>query len=140
MHIIDDHYSFSTNIFSVIYHFKIDLIYFVLTFISNPIISAINSRYALEEISNIVGSRVHPEEQSDRMTDIWPIDKIWSFIKEKLKREEIQSVSVLKNEIVKIWRPISPQMCSYLINSIPSRLQCLIEKKDYNDIKNGKFN
>jgi hypothetical protein len=38
---------------------------------------------------------------------------------------------MLKNKIIEIWRTISLQMCSKLINSIPARLQCLINKERY---------
>jgi hypothetical protein len=76
------------------------------------------------------------------MADVWPIENIWSFIKEKLQHEEIQDISILKEKIVKIWTTVTPKMCSNLINSIPRRLQCLINKKgfqitkkDYHDIK-----
>ena len=69
------------------------------------------------------------------------MENIWSFIKEKLKREEIKNVSILKRKIVEIWKTITPTMCSNLINSIPRRLQCLIDKngfqitkKEYHDI------
>jgi hypothetical protein len=47
---------------------------------------------------------------------------------------------------VKIWRTITLKTCSNLINSIPRRLQCLINKKgfqitkkDNNDIKKRKI-
>ncbi len=52
----------------------------------------------------------------------------------------------IKNKIVKIWRTITLKTCSNLINSIPRRLQCLINKKgfqitkkDNNDIKKRKI-
>jgi hypothetical protein len=100
------------------------------------------SQYALEQIDEIFDNRINPEEQSDKMADVWPIENIWSYIKEKLKGEEIQDISILKKKIMKIWRTITPKTCSNLINSIPRRLQCLINKKgfqitkkDYNRIK-----
>src|SRR5690242_8804964 len=89
------------------------------------------SYYALEQIDEIFNDRVKPEEQADKMADIWPIENIWSYIKQKLEGEEIKNVPMLKNKIIEIWRTISPQMCSKLINSIPRRLQCLINKKGY---------
>jgi hypothetical protein len=33
------------------------------------------------------------------MADIWPIENIWSYIKEKLKGEEIQDISILKKKL-----------------------------------------
>jgi hypothetical protein len=56
------------------------------------------------------------------MADIWPIENIWAYIKEKLSLEENENLPMLKNKIIDIWRTITPQMCSKLINSIPGRL------------------
>jgi hypothetical protein len=103
--------------------------------------SKYRSQYALEKIDGIFYDRIKPEEQADKMADIWPIENIWGYIKEKMKGEEIKDIPMLKSKIVKIWRTISPQMCSKLINSIPKRLQSLINnegyqvnKKDYSDL------
>jgi hypothetical protein len=41
-------------------------------------------------------NHINPEEPSDKMADIWPIENIGSYIKEKLKGEEIQDISILK--------------------------------------------
>lgn len=87
--------------------------------------------YALENIAKIFKSRVEPDEQSDKMADIWPIENIWRHIKEKLNGEKIENLDVLKRKIINIWQTITPDMCSKLINSIPRRLQCLIEKQGY---------
>ncbi|CAF3927300.1 unnamed protein product, partial [Rotaria sp. Silwood1] len=90
------------------------------------------SHYALEQIDEIFNDRVKPEEQADnKMADIWPIKNISGYIKQKLEGEEIKNIPTLKTNIIEIWRTISPQMCSKLMNSIPRRLQCLINKEGY---------
>lgn len=89
------------------------------------------SQFALEQISELFSDRVEPEEQADKMADIWPIENIWGHIKEKLRGEDIESITMLKRRVGDIWRAITPQMCSKLINSIPRRLQCLIDKDGY---------
>ena len=80
------------------------------------------------------------------MADIWPIENVWGYIKEKIGKHEIENLPALKDKIVQLWNTINPAMYSRLINSIPKRLQCLINKKgypihkaDYNGcyIKNG---
>ncbi|CAF1498164.1 unnamed protein product [Rotaria sp. Silwood1] len=87
--------------------------------------------YALEKIDEIFNDRVTADEQADKMTDIWLLENIWGYIKEKLKGEEIKNISMLKNKIIETSRTISPQMCSKLMNSIPRRSECLINKESY---------
>jgi len=71
------------------------------------------------------------------MADLWPIENVWAYIKEKLSLEEIENLPMLKNKVIDIWRTITPQMCLKLINSIPRRLQCLITKGGYTINKQG---
>ena len=75
--------------------------------------------------------RIESVEQVSKMSDIWSIENIWAYIKEKLEEEEFENVSLLKKRIVTIWNTITPAMCSKWINSIPRRLQALIKKNDY---------
>jgi hypothetical protein len=65
------------------------------------------------------------------MADIWPIENVWDYIKEKLSLEEIENLPMLKNKVIDVWRTITIQICSKLIISIPRRLQCLINKGGY---------
>jgi hypothetical protein len=89
------------------------------------------SRYALDNLGELFCERIEPEEQASKMADIWPIENVWGYMKEKLEENEFENVTMLKKEIVTIWNTITPQMCSKWINSIPRRLQCLIKKKGY---------
>ena len=73
--------------------------------------------------------RVTPAEQADKMADVWPIENIWHYIKQKLDACQIKDLVTLKTKIVEIWRTISSETCSTLIRSIPRRLQCVIDKK-----------
>lgn len=89
------------------------------------------SRYALDKIEEMFYDRVEPDEQASKMSDIWPIENLWAYIKEKLEEEEFENLPLLKKRIVTIWKSITPAMCSKWINSIPKRLQALIEKKGF---------
>jgi hypothetical protein len=93
------------------------------------------SRYALEKIDEMFYERIEPEEQASKMADIWPIENVWGYIKEKLEENEFENVTMLKRRIVTIWNTITPQVCSKWMNSISRRLQCLIKKKVIKSIK-----
>ncbi len=89
------------------------------------------SSYALSKIDELFYECVTPDEEASKMADIWPIENVWGYIKEKIGGHEVENIAVLKDKIVQIWNTINPDMCSKLINSIPKRLQCLIDKKGY---------
>ncbi|CAF3794840.1 unnamed protein product [Rotaria sp. Silwood1] len=89
------------------------------------------SSYALNKIDELFYERITPDEEASKMADIWPIENVWGHIKEKIDGCEITNIAMLRNKIVKIWNTITPKMCSKLINSIPKRLQCLINKQGY---------
>ena len=55
--------------------------------------------------------RFEPEEQVSKMAEIWPIEDIWVYIKEKLE-EEFRNLSPLKQRIITIWNTRVSQMCS----------------------------
>jgi hypothetical protein len=77
------------------------------------------SYYALERIDEIFDERVKPDEQADKMVDIWPIENVWAYIIEKLSLEEIENLPIFGEQ--------SFHKCAQSwFNSIPRRLQCLI--------------
>jgi hypothetical protein len=94
------------------------------------------SYYALNKIDELFYERIEANEEASKMADIW------GYIKEKIEEHEVENLVILKERIVQIWNTITPQMCSKLIDSIPKRLQCVIDKygysiskKDYNNMK-----
>ncbi|CAF1563546.1 unnamed protein product, partial [Rotaria sordida] len=52
----------------------------------------------LKKIDEIFYERIEPEEQSSKMADIWPIENIWGYIKEKLEENEYETVTMLKEK------------------------------------------
>ena len=60
------------------------------------------------------------------MADIWSIENVWTYIKEKLE-EEFENLTLLKQRIIIIWNTITTQMCSKWTNSILTRLQSLMK-------------
>ena len=89
------------------------------------------SHYVLQEMDDIFCERIAPAEQADKMADVWPIENIWGYIKQKLDLYEIKDLVTLKTKIIEIWRTISSETCSTMISSIPRRLQCVIDKQGY---------
>ena len=88
------------------------------------------SSYALNKIDELLFcDRITPDEEASKMADIWPIESACGYIKEKIGEHEVENLATLKEKIVQIWNTINPDMCSKLINSIPKRLQCVIDKK-----------
>ena len=87
------------------------------------------SSYALNKIDELFCDRITPDEEANKMADIWPIENVWGYIKEKIGEHEVENLATLKEKIAQIWNTINPDMCSKLINPIPKRLQCVIDKK-----------
>ena len=73
------------------------------------------------------------------MTDIWPIENVWTHVKKK-SEEEFQNLTLLKQRIITVWNTITLQMCSKWTNSTPTRLQSLMKKKRYLINKNDYSN
>ena len=71
------------------------------------------------------------------MSDIWPIENIWSYIKEKLKGEEIQDISILKKNCENFENNYSKNMFQF--DKLNTKKGFQITKKDNNDIKKRKI-
>ena len=50
----------------------------------------------LDTVANFFTDRVPVEEQSSKMADIWPIENVWSLLRQKLWVKEFNSVKELK--------------------------------------------
>jgi hypothetical protein len=74
------------------------------------------SHYVLQEMDDIFWECIVSAEQADKMADVWPIENIWGYIKQKLDLYEIKDLVTLKTKIIEIWRTISSETCSTLRN------------------------
>jgi hypothetical protein len=54
------------------------------------------SRYALDKINEIFSERIKPEEQASKMADVWSIENVLGYIKEKLEGEEFENMTMLE--------------------------------------------
>ena len=57
------------------------------------------------------------------------IENVWSIMKQRVKKEEPKSKAELKSVITKVWREIDQdkELCKRLMQSIPKRLQAIID-------------
>ena len=66
------------------------------------------------------------------MADWWPIENVWSIIKDKVSVDDPQTKHQLKRSITKIFGRVSImiKLCARkLIESIPKRLEAVIKKE-----------
>ena len=69
------------------------------------------SSYALNKIDKLFSERITPDEEAGEMADIWPIENVWAYIKDKIDEHEVENITTLKHRIVQIWNKITLQMC-----------------------------
>ena len=76
------------------------------------------------------------------MTNVWPIENIWSIIMNDLIKYELKNTEQLqyRKKITEIWRNINNdrELMKNLMSSIPKRFQAVI-KKDGAQIFNGIY-
>ena len=65
------------------------------------------------------------------MADVWPIENIWSIIKDKVAAGNPKTKPQLMKMIIKAWKDISSnkKLCRDLIKSTPTRLEAVIRKE-----------
>ena len=65
------------------------------------------------------------------MADIWPVENIWSIVKEMVNSKEPKNKAQLKTIITRVWREINSdkELCKRLMQSIPARLEAVIAKE-----------
>ena len=74
------------------------------------------------------------------MADIWPIENVWSIVKQRLMEKEPTGKNQLKLVITKVWKEIDndKELCKKLMKSIPDRLQAVINV-DGNQISRSDY-
>jgi hypothetical protein len=79
---------------------------------------------ALEAFSAFA-SRIPHEALAPKMADIWPVENIWSIVKEMIKSKEPKNKAQLKTILPRVWREINSDkaLCKRLMKSIPPGLK-----------------
>ncbi|CAF2840204.1 unnamed protein product [Rotaria sp. Silwood2] len=70
------------------------------------------------------------DDKVAKMDDIWPIEKLWSIIRQDLSKYEFSSLNDIKQKIIDIWKNFSEEKCEKIIKSIPKMLQGIVQKQD----------
>ncbi|KAL4500848.1 hypothetical protein ABPG72_020082 [Tetrahymena utriculariae] len=61
--------------------------------------------------------------------DLNPIENVWSIVKTKLQKLNIQDEKNLKKQVKKIWKEIDQEVISKIINSWKDRCESIIQQK-----------
>ena len=62
---------------------------------------------ALEAVDETFNSRIPHDKQAPKMADCYPIENVWSIIKDKVKENDIQNLNQLKKVVTKAWKDIN---------------------------------
>ena len=92
------------------------------------------------EACSVFPSRVPHDIQAPKMADIWPIENVWSIVKQRVMEKEPKGKNQLKLVITKVWKEIDndKELCRKLMKSIPDRLQAVINV-DGNQIRRSDY-
>ena len=61
--------------------------------------------------------------------DLNPIENIWHYVKDRLRKKKITSKENLWEEIKKEWKLVTPSLCKKLVEGIPKRLNSVLLQK-----------
>src|SRR5579871_4968 len=70
-------------------------------------------------------------QQPPNSSDLNPIEHIWAYIKDVLKREypQVTSKEEIKRIVLKIWNEFEDGQWNHLIESMSARIEAMIEAK-----------
>lgn len=63
--------------------------------------------------------------------DINVIEHVWGELKRRLRKRKITKKEELKMAIIEEWQNIEPSFCKKLVESVPRRLEAIINSKGY---------
>jgi len=71
--------------------------------------------------------RILPEEGDAKFADVWPNEKVWGILKEKVRGEQFSNFEQLKIRLNKEWKKITCNDCRKMIDDIPKKLGHVIK-------------
>ena len=65
------------------------------------------------------------------MAYFWPIENVWSIIKQKISLKRTETLPQLKRAIIQAWREVDAdkELCKRLIKSVHKRAAAIIAKE-----------
>ena len=73
-----------------------------------------------------IPERIDVNDQAAKMDDVWPIENLWSIIRQELNKYQFDSLDDVKEKIIDIWENFSEEKCMKMIKSIPKRLKAIV--------------
>ena len=61
--------------------------------------------------------------------DLNPIENVWAYLKKQVEKENATTVAELKEAVVKCWQEIPHSLCTKLVESIPRRLNAIVQNR-----------
>ncbi|CAF4748619.1 unnamed protein product [Rotaria sp. Silwood1] len=84
--------------------------------------------FAMTTIESFFDERISPEDDDAKFADVWPIERVWGAIKEKIRGKQFKNEAQRKKEIVKQWKNFTAIKCKEMIKKIPNRLRQIIDQ------------
>jgi hypothetical protein len=76
-----------------------------------------------------IPERIEVSDQAAKMDDVWPIENLWSIIRQELSKYQFSSLDDVKEKIIDIWESFDEEQCTKMIDSIPKRLKAIVRKQ-----------
>ncbi|RCN25850.1 hypothetical protein ANCCAN_28435 [Ancylostoma caninum] len=70
--------------------------------------------------------------------DLNPIELVWGNMKNNIrKNKNVRTLDELRDEVIKYWKSLTPEICSNYIRGIPKKMNRVVEQRGRN-IYEGK--
>ncbi len=79
-------------------------------------------------VADLFDERIDPETGDAKLADIWPIEKVWGAIKEKVRGQEFDGEVDLEKQVAVYWKTFTAEKCRQMMEKIPKQLKLVIDK------------
>ncbi|CAF1213564.1 unnamed protein product [Rotaria sordida] len=79
-------------------------------------------------VADLFDERIDPKTGDAKFADIWPIEKVWDAIKEKVRGQEFDGEVDLEEQVAVYWKTFTAEKCRQMMEKIPKQLKLVIDK------------
>ncbi|CAF4332446.1 unnamed protein product [Rotaria sp. Silwood2] len=79
-------------------------------------------------VADLFDERIDPKTGDAKFADIWPIEKVWGAIKEKVRGQEFDGEVYLEEQVAVYWKTFTAEKCRQMMEKIPKQLKLVIDK------------
>ena len=79
-------------------------------------------------VADLFDERIDPKIGDAKFADIWPFERVWGAIKEKLQRQEFDDEIDLENQVAVHWKTFTAEKCRQMMGKISKHLKLVIDK------------